>query len=167
MTDRSPDPVPTGLPEGNLTTTNLYVGGLAPDLTEDILKREFGKFGAIASVKIMWPRDEDQIKRRSNVGFVAFMERDCAAKCIEKLNGEKLHGMELRIGWGKSVPLPSVPLFSTPPVTSESPIFANLDPIFKQHFSLSDDEISDSDIKVILRFYDMMLGVPLGDDSRR
>lgn len=24
------------------------------------------------------------------------------------MNGEKLHGMELRIGWGKSVPLPSV-----------------------------------------------------------
>lgn len=38
-----------------------------------VLKREFGRFGDIASVKIMWPRDEDQRRRGRNCGFVAFM----------------------------------------------------------------------------------------------
>eukprot|EP00210_Caulerpa_lentillifera_P005762 g5509.t1 len=141
---------PSSLTEPNTSTTNLYVGGLAPDLTEDILKREFGKFGAIASVKIMWPRDEDQIKRGSNVGFVAFMERECAAKCIEKLNGEKLHGVELRIGWGKSVPLPSVPLFSTPQVSPELSPSSSIDPALKQQFPVTVDDISDHDIKVTI-----------------
>ncbi len=40
-----------------------------------VLKREFVRFGDIASVKIMWPRDEDQRRRGRNCGFVAFMVR--------------------------------------------------------------------------------------------
>ena len=54
-------------------TTNLYVGNLAPDVDEEVLKKEFGRFGPIASVKIMWPRDDDQRRRGRNSGFVAFM----------------------------------------------------------------------------------------------
>jgi U2-associated protein SR140 len=38
-----------------------------------MLKREFVRFGDIASVKIMWPRDDDQRRRGRNCGFVAFM----------------------------------------------------------------------------------------------
>ena len=38
-----------------------------------MLKREFGRFGPVASVKIMWPRDEEQRRRARNSGFVAFM----------------------------------------------------------------------------------------------
>lgn len=40
---------------------------------QKVLKREFGRFGDIASVKIMWPRDDDQRRRGRNCGFVAFM----------------------------------------------------------------------------------------------
>ena len=54
-------------------TTNLYVGNLSPDVDEEVLKREFVRFGPIASVKIMWPRDDDQRRRGRNCGFVAFM----------------------------------------------------------------------------------------------
>lgn len=59
-----------------LNTSGLcfrYVGNLAPDVDEEVLKREFGRFGPIASVKIMWPRDEEQRRRGRNSGFVAFM----------------------------------------------------------------------------------------------
>ena len=38
-----------------------------------ILRREFVRFGPIASVKVMWPRDDDQRRRGKNCGFVAFM----------------------------------------------------------------------------------------------
>jgi len=40
-----------------------------------VLKREFVRFGDIASVKIMWPRDDLQRMRARNCGFVAFMVR--------------------------------------------------------------------------------------------
>jgi RNA recognition motif-containing protein len=44
-------------------STNLYVGNLAQETTEDTLKREFVRFGPIASVKIMWPRtDEERVR---------------------------------------------------------------------------------------------------------
>jgi len=44
-------------------------------VNEAHLAREFGRFGPIGSVKIMWPRDEDQRRRGRNCGFVAFMVR--------------------------------------------------------------------------------------------
>ncbi len=72
------DPFDDGLgslDDGDPYTTNLYVGNLAPDVDEEVLKREFVRYGPIASVKIMWPRDEDQRRRSRNCGFVAFMVR--------------------------------------------------------------------------------------------
>lgn len=41
--------------------------------TLQILAREFGRFGPIASVKIMWPRTEEQRRAARNCGFIAFM----------------------------------------------------------------------------------------------
>ncbi len=48
-------------------------GDLSTDINEEILKKEFGRFGNLASVKIMWPRDDDQRRRGRNCGFVAYM----------------------------------------------------------------------------------------------
>ena len=42
--------------DGDPTTTNLYLGNIAPDVDEALLMREFGRYGPLASVKIMWPR---------------------------------------------------------------------------------------------------------------
>lgn len=41
-------------------------------------------------------------------------KREDAQRCQEKLNGEMLHEYELRIGWGKSVPIPPVPVYPPP-----------------------------------------------------
>ena len=40
-----------------------------------VLKREFLRYGDIASIKVMWPRDEEQRRRARNCGFVAYMVR--------------------------------------------------------------------------------------------
>eukprot|EP00891_Asterochloris_glomerata_P009463 jgi/Astpho2/9463/Aster-x1581 len=97
--------------DGDPHTTNLYIGNLAPDLNEEILKKEFGRFGPLASVKIMWPRDDDQRRRGRNCGFVAFMNRADAARAKDELNDVMLHDNELHIGWGKSIPIPAQPMF--------------------------------------------------------
>lgn len=74
--------------DGDPFTTNLYVGNLAPEVDEEVLKREFLRYGDIASIKVMWPRDEDQRRRARNCGFVAFMVRfpaPCSSlQCAEK-----------------------------------------------------------------------------------
>lgn len=56
-----------------------FAGNLSPDINEEILKKEFGRFGNLASVKIMWPRDDDQRRRGRNCGFVAYMVTCSAA----------------------------------------------------------------------------------------
>lgn len=80
-------------------------------VNENVLCQEFGKFGPIGSVKIMWPRTEEEIERNRNCGFVCFMEREHAAKALEELNGKDLHGYTIKAGWGKPVPLPARPIF--------------------------------------------------------
>ncbi|KAI8368741.1 hypothetical protein BD560DRAFT_132429 [Blakeslea trispora] len=97
--------------EGNPNTTNLYVGNINPTTTEAGLCQEFGKYGPIASVKIMWPRTQEEKDKGNNCGFVSFMTRTDAAEAIRGLDGKELHGFTLRVGWGKAVPLPATPFF--------------------------------------------------------
>lgn len=96
---------------GDTTTTNLYVGNLNPLVTEDLLCREFGAHGAIASVKIMWPRTDEEKERNRNCGFVSFMQRGPAQNAILALDGKELLGNAIKVGWGKPVPLPPQPIY--------------------------------------------------------
>ncbi|KDD75808.1 hypothetical protein H632_c490p0, partial [Helicosporidium sp. ATCC 50920] len=99
---------------GDLSSTNLFVGNLAPGVDEQVLLREFGQFGPIASVKIMWPRDDEQRRRGKNTGFVAFMRRQDGEAARAAMDGASLHDMALSVGWGKAVPLPARPIWPPP-----------------------------------------------------
>jgi RNA recognition motif-containing protein len=66
------------LPDVAEITTNIFVSGLAPTVTEDTIRDVFGKFGAIESVKVMWPRSEEERQRRRNCGFVNYFNRQDA-----------------------------------------------------------------------------------------
>lgn len=77
---------------GDPSTTNLYVGNLAPIVTEEQLIELFGAFGAINSVKVMWPRTAEEKAKKRNCGFVSFMRRRDAedAKVINYGSGSHL-----------------------------------------------------------------------------
>ena len=70
------------------------VGNLAPEVNEEILKKEFGRFGNLASVKIMWPRDDDQRRRGRNCGFVAYMVRCQRLQSKTDSGMEAIHAMK-------------------------------------------------------------------------
>lgn len=53
-------------------STNMYLSNIPRTVNEDMLMEVFGRYGPLASVKIMWPRYEDSYKTH-NSGFVAFM----------------------------------------------------------------------------------------------
>lgn len=53
-------------------STNMYLSNIPRTVNEDMLMEAFGRYGPLASVKIMWPRYEDSNKTH-NSGFVAFM----------------------------------------------------------------------------------------------
>ncbi|KAJ2378616.1 hypothetical protein H4S02_007319 [Coemansia sp. RSA 2611] len=93
-------------------TTNLYLGNLPPQVDEQALCLAFAKYGPIGSLKIMWPRTPEEHGRQHNRAFVSFMDRECATRAIRAMNGKEFDGCNLRIAWGKPVPIPSRPVFA-------------------------------------------------------
>lgn len=66
-------------------------------MNEEMLCREFGKYGPLASVKIMWPRTDEERCRTSNRAFVAFMTRKDAERALAALDGTTLKiGFDLK-----------------------------------------------------------------------
>lgn len=100
-----------GEKDDEVLSTNLVIKHLAPDLDESIILHEFGRFGPIGSVKIMWPRDEEQRRRGWNTGFVAFMDREDAVKALNAMSDTLFHNHRLSMNWGDPVPLPEVPIW--------------------------------------------------------
>lgn len=82
---------------GDPTTTNLYLGNLNPIVTENDLCDIFGKFGPLASIKIMWPRTDEERARNRNSGFVAYMSRIDAERALKTLNGMEYKNYELKL----------------------------------------------------------------------
>mmetsp|Transcript_3799 Transcript_3799/g.6509 ORF Transcript_3799/g.6509 Transcript_3799/m.6509 type:complete len:840 (+) Transcript_3799:199-2718(+) len=105
---------PGSFDNGDPFTTNLYVGNICPDVDENYLKKEFVRFGPIASVKIMWPRTDEERARGRNCGFVAFMDRHAAVDAQAEMDGKVISGFDMRIGWGKCIPIPSAPIWPPP-----------------------------------------------------
>lgn len=99
---------------GDPTTTNLYLGNLNPKITEQQLMELFGRYGPLASIKIMWPRSDEEKARGRNCGFVAFMNRKDGERALKYLNGKDIQSYEMKLGWGKSVPIPSYPIYIPP-----------------------------------------------------
>ncbi|KAL1514271.1 hypothetical protein ABEB36_003554 [Hypothenemus hampei] len=93
---------------GDPNSTNLFVANLNINITESHLIEEFGEFGPLASVKIMWPRGDDRFKNmNTNCGFVAFMSRRDAERALNNMRNRS----DMRVGWGKSVELPVHPVY--------------------------------------------------------
>lgn len=92
-------------PDEEHLTTNLFIGNLAPSITEEDLSNLFSQFGVLYSVKIMWPRTTEERNRRRNTGFVCFMNRDDAEEALEACDETDTfnNGRLLMLRWGKSV----------------------------------------------------------------
>lgn len=75
--------------------TNVYVKNFGEDLTDDMLKDMFEKYGRITSHKIM---SKDDGKSRG-FGFVAFEDPDAAEQAVVELNGKELvEGKPMYVG---------------------------------------------------------------------
>ena len=56
-------------PDSRDSSTNVYIRNLALSVTEGALLQRFGRYGPLVSVKIMWPRRDEDLRVLS--GFVA------------------------------------------------------------------------------------------------
>ncbi|KAM6969749.1 U2 snRNP-associated SURP motif-containing protein [Aplochiton taeniatus] len=156
-------------------TTNLYIGCINPKMNEEMLCKEFGKYGPLASVKIMWPRTDEERTRVTNRGFVAFMTRKDAERALTALEGKTVMGFEMKLGWGKAVRIPPQPLYTpigvlkmaTPPPPSGLPFNAQPRDRFRNDFTKPwgrskeefDKTLSEAVVKVVIPTERNLLGL--------
>ena len=74
--------------------TNLYVGNLPYQLTNDELNEYFAQVGTVVSATVITDRNTGRSK---GFGFVEMGSDEEAKKAIEELNGKDFKGRPLRI----------------------------------------------------------------------
>ncbi|CAN8096605.1 unnamed protein product [Discula destructiva] len=73
----------------------LYVGGLDPRVTEDVLRQIFETTGHVQNVKII----PDKNNKGFNYGFVEYDDPGAAERAMQTLNGRRVHQLEIRVNW--------------------------------------------------------------------
>lgn len=100
-------------PEDEHRTTNLFVGNLAPTLTEEAIIDVFARFGDLLSLKVMWPRTAEERERNRVSCFVCYRYRRDAEAAMDACSESDpfFVGRRLMVRWGKNMlPNPSEPV---------------------------------------------------------
>ncbi|CAG8955953.1 hypothetical protein HYALB_00001820 [Hymenoscyphus albidus] len=86
----------------------LYVGGLDPRVTEDVLRQIFETTGHVQNVKIIPDKNVGAVSISSptdlqnkgfNYGFVEYDDPGAAERAMQTLNGRRVHQAEIRVNW--------------------------------------------------------------------
>jgi RNA recognition motif-containing protein len=78
--------------------TNIYVGNLSYDTTEDTLRTLFAAYGEVESVRVITDRYSGRSK---GFGFVEMATEEVAQEAIGELNGKSVDGREIRVDKAK------------------------------------------------------------------
>ncbi len=79
--------------------TEIYVGNLSYDMSENDLRKEFEKYGKVASVRII----ENKMNGKSKgFGFVEMSDKGEAASGIRAVNGKELKGRRVVVNEAQS-----------------------------------------------------------------
>jgi RNA recognition motif-containing protein len=81
--------------------TNIYVGNISYQTTEDDLHAAFAVFGGIERVNVVKDRDTGQPR---GFAFVEMTEKDAAEKAIAQLNGTELNGRAINVNEARPKP---------------------------------------------------------------
>jgi cold-inducible RNA-binding protein len=81
--------------------TNIFVGNLNYQTTQDDLYSAFSQYGAVERVNIVTDRDTGQPR---GFAFVEMTERRDAETAISQLNGAELHGRAMNVNEARPKP---------------------------------------------------------------
>jgi cold-inducible RNA-binding protein len=74
--------------------TNIFVGNLSYQTTQDDLHAAFAAYGGVERVNVITDRDTRQPR---GFAFIEMTEADAAQTAIAQLNGADLHGRTLNV----------------------------------------------------------------------
>ena len=77
-----------------MTVTNIYVGNLSFDATEDDIEQTFAEFGEVSSVNIIKDRETG---RSRGFAFVEMSDGEQAKEAIEKVNLTEIAGRSVTV----------------------------------------------------------------------
>jgi cold-inducible RNA-binding protein len=81
--------------------TNIFVGNLSFQTTQDELNTAFASYGSVERVNIVTHRDSGQPR---GFAFVEMTDRDAAETAISKLNGTDLNGRAMTVNEARPKP---------------------------------------------------------------
>src|SRR6476646_4731704 len=81
--------------------TNIFVGNLSYQTTQDDLHSAFAAYGSVERVNIVTDRDTGQAR---GFAFVEMTESQAAQTAISQLNGADLHGRTLNVNEARPKP---------------------------------------------------------------
>lgn len=79
-------------------SSNIYVGNLSYDTTDDSLNNAFSKHGVVLSARVVTDR---MTGRSRGFGFVEMENGSEAQAAIQALNGAQLDGRDLKVNEAK------------------------------------------------------------------
>jgi RNA recognition motif-containing protein len=83
------------------TVTNIFVGNLSYQTTQDDLHSAFAAYGGVERVSIVTDRDTGQPR---GFAFVEMSDAQAAQTAISQLNGADLHGRALNVNEARPKP---------------------------------------------------------------
>ena len=81
--------------------TNIFVGNLSYQTTQDDLQAAFAAYGGVERVNVVTDRDTGQPR---GFAFVEMTEAEGAQMAIAQLNGAELHGRTLNVNEARPKP---------------------------------------------------------------
>jgi cold-inducible RNA-binding protein len=87
--------------KGTFLMTNIFVGNLSFQTTQDELHAAFAQYGAVERVNIVTDRDTGQPR---GFAFVEMTDRSAAETAISQLNGADMNGRALNVNEARPKP---------------------------------------------------------------
>lgn len=85
----------------SMSSSKLFVGGLSYGTDETSLKEVFHQYGDVVDVRIIMDRETGRSKA---FGFVTFTSSDSATAAMQNLDGQDLHGRNIKVSYAIEKP---------------------------------------------------------------
>ncbi|VFQ68530.1 unnamed protein product [Cuscuta campestris] len=85
----------------SMSSSKLFVGGLSYGTDETSLKEVFHQYGDVVEARIIMDRDTG---RSRGFGFVTFTSGDSASAAMQNLDGQDLHGRNIKVSYATEKP---------------------------------------------------------------